>query len=366
MDDSITEKNLVEEATSRVKERLQMILNQGSTQSEKLRYLQSLNLESNESLSTIIDDLINDDLHQANIAVDIQTQTKIDTSKPAIVRPLVLKIHEILQNEIRSTLNPIVNNQIRFNSHSVSTLNKIVETLKQIENRITELNICRVYNHFLEREPTRAEIAYWVSFLTSRHLHDEDLVNVISSSNEAKQIQKIRLKNKNIQIEENDIAFKKIGDYVFYFDVNDKVLVEQFSKDEVYEKGTTETIKKLIKNGKNVINVGANIGYYTVLIARQLPNSKIFAFEPFPSNIKFLQKNIEANDCKNVEIIPKAVSNKTGKANLWLKDSGTQHFVSSKNSSDFNKIEIETITIDDFVSSKNMKIDFVLIDAEGF
>lgn len=405
----LTEGNVVELASSKVKERIKMILNQGSAQSEKLKYIQSLNLESNESSSQMIHDMINNDLHEANISVDIQTQTKIETSKPKIIRSLVLKIRHILQNEIRSTLNPIVNNQIRYNSHSISALNLIAESvkensqmlesvnesvvalkvslndevrglresLKQTQNtleeiqlvqqlRITELNIRRIYNHHLEREPTHNEIEYWVSIMKSRQLRDNDITNLIISSDEAKQIRKSYLKTKGIQVEENYMAYKKIGNHVFYFDMNDRVLAETFSKDEIYEKSTTKAIKKLIKSGMNVINIGANIGYYTVLIAQQIsPTGKIFTFEPFPSNVRFLQKNVEVNDCKNVEIISKAVSNKTQKANLWLKDSGTQHFVSSRELSDFNKIEIETITIDDFLSEKNIKIDFVLIDAEG-
>ena len=54
---------------------------------------------------------------------------------------------------------------------------------------------------------------------------------------------------------------------------------------------STKVVKKLVKKGDNVLILGANIGYWTCLIAELVSGSgKVFAFEPGPGNFKFLKK----------------------------------------------------------------------------
>jgi len=62
------------------------------------------------------------------------------------------------------------------------------------------------------------------------------------------------------------------------------------------------------------IDVGANVGKYTVMVGKKLKNKgKVIAFEPEPSNLKALRKNISMNNIKNVKILPLACSNKKNK-----------------------------------------------------
>lgn len=148
---TLTEQNVVEVAEYRTKERIQMILNRNSEQAEKLKYLESLNLASNEVTSSDLNDLLQYNLRIANLSVDVQTNPKIETSKPKIVRWLVLKIRNIMQNEVRFALNPVVNNQIKFNIHMVRALN-------EIWNKIIEMEISRGYNELLKRDSSDEEI----------------------------------------------------------------------------------------------------------------------------------------------------------------------------------------------------------------
>jgi len=68
----------------------------------------------------------------------------------------------------------------------------------------------------------------------------------------------------------------------------------------IWEPLETNLIKNKIKEGDIVLNIGANIGYYTLLIARLVgSNGKVFAFEPDLNNFKILKKNIEINNYKN-------------------------------------------------------------------
>lgn len=93
----------------------------------------------------------------------------------------------------------------------------------------------------------------------------------------------------------------------------------------IHEKFETEIFKKEIKKGDKVLDLGANIGYYTFLAAQLVgEKGKAFDFEPKPTNFSLLKMNIETNSYKNVITIQKAVSDKTGKGRLYLKKKKTQ------------------------------------------
>jgi hypothetical protein len=63
-----------------------------------------------------------------------------------------------------------------------------------------------------------------------------------------------------------------------------------------YEKYETALFKRLVKKGMVVVDIGANIGYYTLLAAHLVGDKgKVFAFEPDPNNYDLLCKNIEVN-----------------------------------------------------------------------
>ncbi len=120
-----------------------------------------------------------------------------------------------------------------------------------------------------------------------------------------------------------------------------------------------------IREGDIALNIGANIGYYTVLMAKKAGESgKVYAFEPDHENFNILRKNIACNNCLNIEPVKKAVSDKDGKAKLYLDEynQGDHRIYDSGDNRKF--IEIETISIDNFFK-KNQKIDFILLDAQG-
>ena len=126
-------------------------------------------------------------------------------------------------------------------------------------------------------------------------------------------------------------------------------------------------LKELIKKGDTLIDVGANIGFYTLNFEKLVgQNGKIFAFEPEPKNFKLLEKNITINELEDhVKVFHKAVSNKKGISNLLIgPTSGTNSIVESFNNND-RIIEVETIVLDEFFNGFDGEINFVKIDTEG-
>ena len=135
-----------------------------------------------------------------------------------------------------------------------------------------------------------------------------------------------------------------------------------------YEKETTKLITKLVKPGMTVIDVGAHVGYYSLLAASQVgPTGTVYSFEPEPANHELLLKNIELNGYSNIRATRKAVSNHAGSTDLFLTalDSG-RHSTYRHGLPERGSIEIETTTIDAFLDSVGApKIDLVKVDVEG-
>ena len=81
-----------------------------------------------------------------------------------------------------------------------------------------------------------------------------------------------------------------------------------------YEPFITAFVKDMIKEGDIVIDIGAHIGYYTLLFSKLVGKTgKVFAFEAHPDNFTLLKQNVETNGYTNVVVENKAVSNYNGK-----------------------------------------------------
>lgn len=160
------------------------------------------------------------------------------------------------------------------------------------------------------------------------------------------------------------MKFKKVkifGKYIFYYLANDKYIGQRIAL-EKYEPYETQLILRQTKKGNTVIDVGANIGYYTVLLADKVGKTgKVYAFEPDKVNFEILKKNIEANNLKNVEIINAAVGSKAGKLKLHKsKDNLGDHKLYGD---DKETEEVKIIKLDNFIKEP---IDLMKIDTQGW
>ena len=138
------------------------------------------------------------------------------------------------------------------------------------------------------------------------------------------------------------------------------------SKRGIYEPLLTKVVKKIIKEGDVVLDLGAMIGYYTLILAKLVgEKGKVFAFEPDPDNFELLKKNIEINSYQNTTLIAKATSNKTGKATLYRSMSNrAQNTIFDRGKHD-ETAEVETIRLDDYFKDYQGRIDFIKCDTQG-
>lgn len=153
-----------------------------------------------------------------------------------------------------------------------------------------------------------------------------------------------------------------------YIDSRDTTVGASLLKWGFFEKYETKLFKKSIKRGMVVLDIGANIGYYTLLAARLVGyEGKVFAFEPDPYNYSLLRNNIEANRYNNVIPVQKAISNKSGKIKLFLDKSNLgAHSLSQANVPDRGaSITVEVISLDEFFKNTDCKIDVIKMDVQG-
>lgn len=134
----------------------------------------------------------------------------------------------------------------------------------------------------------------------------------------------------------------------------------------VCEPFETEVLKKEIEKGDVVLDLGANIGYYTLIFAKLVgQKGKVYAFEPDPDNFALLAKNVGINGYKNVILVQKAVSNKNGKIKLFLSEDNTEGHIIYDLNDGRKSIEIESVRLNDYFKNYDGTIDFIKMDIEG-
>jgi FkbM family methyltransferase len=119
----------------------------------------------------------------------------------------------------------------------------------------------------------------------------------------------------------------------------------------------------LLEPGMTVLDVGANIGMYTVLAARRVgPAGRVHAFEPTPAVAGSLLRNIALNALDNVVVNEAAVSDTAGVATLFLGETCDRSSLAGGGT----PVQVEAVTLDGYLADCEVpKVDVVKMDVEG-
>jgi FkbM family methyltransferase len=117
-----------------------------------------------------------------------------------------------------------------------------------------------------------------------------------------------------------------------------------------------------------VIDIGANMGVFSIYAAKRAKNGNVYSFEPFKEHYARLERDIKLNNLKNVHLFNEAVAKKVGKQSLFLSDvSSGMHSLYSKNKGK-NNPTVNITTLNKVIKDNNLYkngIDFLKIDCEG-
>lgn len=162
----------------------------------------------------------------------------------------------------------------------------------------------------------------------------------------------------------NKPSYVMVEGFKLYIHKGKDLLSDSILISKEYEPIETKIIKDLVKEGDVVVDAGANIGYYTVLLSRAVgPTGKVYAFEPNKESFNLLKRNVKENDCNNVVLINKAISNKEGEIKFYVNENDK---ASSSTLEETKHLGTEVIvnctTIDKEVAES---VDFMKMDIEG-
>jgi len=125
-----------------------------------------------------------------------------------------------------------------------------------------------------------------------------------------------------------------------------------------------KSLKEVVKPGMRVLDIGANIGFYTILLSELVGDrGLVYAFEPDENNFSHLKRNTVS--LKNVALNNVAVSDKSGKLKLYLSDDLNVDHNTYDSGENRKSVEVDALALDDYFSHGET-IDFVKIDIQGF
>ncbi len=129
-------------------------------------------------------------------------------------------------------------------------------------------------------------------------------------------------------------------------------------------------VKKIIKKGDTVFDIGAHWGGFSILFGKLVGETgKVYSFEPSSLNFRYLKKNVCINNLKNIIRIYKyAVGSKEEVIKLALAESSSGHNSIVRSDIPVKRYEeVKQISLDNFIEKNHIdKIDFLKVDVEGY
>lgn len=161
-----------------------------------------------------------------------------------------------------------------------------------------------------------------------------------------------------------DYFWVKVDGFRFYGSIHHQKSLYKLLKGSK-EPFTRQLFNQVMKPGMVVLDIGANVGYYTLSAARRVgPQGKVYAFECDPRSYRFLLHNVKLNKCsKNVVPVSKAVAHQAGVVPFFL--SGRSASLSSlwRKKEGWPFLDVECTTVDEILG--NQQVHVIKMDIEG-
>jgi FkbM family methyltransferase len=165
---------------------------------------------------------------------------------------------------------------------------------------------------------------------------------------------------------ELDIPGLKPGLKMQVHDSGDQMISTRLKRDRCWEAYETRLTLEHLKPGDTYVDVGANIGYYTLIAAQRVgPEGKVIAYEPDPKNFSLLEANVALNNLPQVQIFPYALYDKDFEGELFLSENnfGDHRVYSDDIIRPSQKIQL--IHGDRHLQLLTQRVNFLKIDTQG-
>ena len=174
-----------------------------------------------------------------------------------------------------------------------------------------------------------------------------------------------------------DFVIKRIHSYRMKLPIDEKKkgIANALILFGVREEDQLMVVKNEVKRGMVVLDIGANIGYYALLLESLVgPQGKVYAYEPSSENFSFLKDNVKLNNKESIiEVFHAGVSNKVDSKKLCISEHSNSHSFFENtlkpkyaaNSSEPIMEKVDMVDVDTIAKGKK-PINFIRMDVEGY
>ncbi len=128
-----------------------------------------------------------------------------------------------------------------------------------------------------------------------------------------------------------------------------------------YEPHMQKVIAQVVKPGGVFYDVGANVGFYSLLASALVGPGKVIAFEPLPANVAFLYRHLRLNAIKNVEVFELAICDQVGSSPFEQEGTGAMGRLQAEGS-----LRVATATLDSLLQEQKIAPpNYIKMDIEG-
>lgn len=167
----------------------------------------------------------------------------------------------------------------------------------------TEEDVRYCYRLLLEREPDPEGFASWRRLLAEQALSLHEVVEGFLQSPERLALEASRMAPERVELDEFRIWVRRADPQVGL----------SIARDGCYEPHLTRQLRALLEPGAVFVDVGANIGFFTLLAAARVgPAGRVHAFEAREDNLALLRRSLDENGFTNVDVHRCAVSDRPG------------------------------------------------------
>ena len=166
----------------------------------------------------------------------------------------------------------------------------------------------------------------------------------------------------SVQLAEEDAVRARVGDVELLCDAADAAVTPGLRSGE-YELHLTAVFERYCKPGMTVVDVGANLGYYSLLASRLVGKSgRVVALEPNSENCRLLLSSLRLHGTENVQLVPVAADTATGWAYYSTHVGSNGGLIDDRDLLAHPGVVVPTFRLDDIVEGP---VGFLKMDVEG-
>ncbi len=161
-----------------------------------------------------------------------------------------------------------------------------------------------------------------------------------------------------------DEVIETIHGFKMHLNPLDDMVCRVLRDSKEWEGSETYLLSQEITEGQTVVDVGAHIGYFTLLLSKLVgPKGSVYAFEPNPYSLAYLRRNVAVNNCRNVVVEDMAVYDRDVHIQVWAKKGGNTGDVRIFPTLNGEELGVDAVMLDTYFSPRN--VDFIKMDVQG-